>query len=499
MNDLLRLLTEHTDDADAIASPDRVPLMYARLSTQILRMGGELRSISIAPDSRVAMVLPNGPLMASAFASLAPWCTTAPLNPAYKSDEFEFYLQDLEASALMVETGSESGAIEVAHGLGIRVIEIEEGEEAGSFSVGEVKDEVPARAEDAIALVLHTSGTTSRPKMVPLSMGNLAASASNIAATLQLSDADRCLNVMPLFHIHGLMAPVLASLISGASVYCTPGFDALRFFAWLDDARPSWYSAVPTMHQGILSRAPRNREVIERSSLRFVRSSSASLPPQVMEALEATFSAPVVEAYAMTEAAHQMCSNPLPPETRKPGCVGPAAGPEVAIMNENGVALATDDVGEIVIRGKNVTSGYIKNPEANANAFHEGGWFRTGDQGLMDADGYVKITGRLKEIINRGGEKIAPLEVDEVILDHGAVAQVCTFAIPHEKLGEEVGAAVVLQASGEVTEKELREFVALRLADFKVPKRILFVDEIPKGPTGKIQRIGLAKAFGLAT
>ncbi|HIC34941.1 MAG TPA: AMP-dependent synthetase, partial [Gammaproteobacteria bacterium] len=258
MNNLLQLLTKRTRGGEAIAAPNRDPQTYALLSEQILRAGGELRSIAIEPNSRVAMVLPNGPLMASAFVSLAPWCTTAPLNPAYKSDEFEFYLQDLEASVLMVETGSESGAIEVAHRLGIRVIEIEEGEEAGSFSVGEARDEVPAREEDAIALILHTSGTTSRPKMVPLSLGNLAASASNIAATLQLSGADRCLNVMPLFHIHGLMAPVLASLISGASVYCTPGFDALRFFAWLDDARPSWYSAVPTMHQGILSRAPRN-------------------------------------------------------------------------------------------------------------------------------------------------------------------------------------------------------------------------------------------------
>ena len=498
MKNLLQLLTKRTHDGEAIAAPNRDSQTYALLSEQILRAGGELRSIAIEPNSRVAMVLPNGPLMASAFVSLAPWCTTAPLNPAYKSDEFEFYLQDLEASALMVETGSESGAIEVAHRLGIRVIEIEEGEEAGSFSVGEARDEVPAREEDAIALILHTSGTTSRPKMVPLSMGNLAASASNIAATLQLSGADRCLNVMPLFHIHGLMAPVLASLISGASVYCTPGFDALRFFAWLDDARPSWYSAVPTMHQAILSRAPRNREVIERSSLRFVRSSSASLPPQVMAALEVAFSAPVVEAYAMTEAAHQMCSNPLPPSTRKPGCVGPAAGPEVAIMNEDGVALAKDDVGEIVIRGKNVTSGYINNPEANAGAFHEGGWFRTGDQGLLDVDGYVRVTGRLKEIINRGGEKIAPLEVDEVILDHDAVTQVCTFAIPHEKLGEEVAAAVVLKEGSEVTENELRTFIAQRLADFKVPRRVLFVGEIPKGPTGKIQRIGLAKALGLA-
>ena len=353
------------------------------------------------------------------------------------------------------------------------------------------------RDADAIALILHTSGTTSRPKMVPLSQANLAASAANIVATLGLAPSDRCLNVMPLFHIHGLVAPVLATLAAGASVSCSPGFDALRFFSWLSEVKPSWYSAVPTMHQAILARARRNEEAVQANELRFIRSSSASLPPQVMQQLEATFGVPVIEAYAMTEAAHQMCSNPLPPAARKPGCVGPAAGPEVAIKDAAGNTLGAGAEGEIVIRGANVTEGYINNPEANAGAFHDGGWFRTGDQGVMDEDGYVKVTGRLKEIINRGGEKIAPLEIDEVLLDHEAVQQVCAFAAPHPKLGEDVAAAVVLAEGGEASERELRDFAAERLADFKVPRRILFVDEIPKGPTGKIQRIGLAKALGL--
>ena len=332
--------------------------------------------------------------------------------------------------------------------------------------------------------------------MVPLTLANLRASARNIARTLSLSPADTCLNVMPLFHIHGLMAPVLASLSSGASVVCTPGFDALRFFAWLEAAAPTWYSAVPTMHQAILARAPRNRERIAKAALRFIRSSSASLPPPVMTALEETFGAPVIEAYAMTEAAHQMCSNPLPPAARKAGFVGPAAGPEVAIMDPEGVALDTGEEGEIVIRGENVMAGYLANPDANAQAFY-GDWFRTGDQGYVDADGYVKVTGRLKEIINRGGEKIAPLEVDEVLLDHPAVAEVCTFAMPHRRLGEDV-AAVVVQTDGHAVDADvLKQFAALRLADFKVPRTIVFVDAIPKGATGKIQRIGLASALGL--
>ena len=251
------------------------------------------------------------------------------------------------------------------------------------------------------------------------------------------------------------------------------------------------------MHQAILSRAARNADVIARARLRFIRSSSASLPPQVLAELEETFGAPVVEAYAMTEASHQMTCNQLPPGVRKPGTVGPAAGPEVSVMDSEGNLLEPGDVGEIVIRGPNVTPGYENNPEANATAFTHG-WFRTGDQGVMDQDGYMTLTGRLKEIINRGGEKISPKEVDEILMDHPAVQQVCTFAVPHDKLGEEVGAAVVLREGTEATTAELREFAAERLADFKVPKTILLMDEIPKGPTGKLRRIGLAEQLGIA-
>ena len=251
------------------------------------------------------------------------------------------------------------------------------------------------------------------------------------------------------------------------------------------------------MHQAILSRADRNREVITRSPLRFIRSSSASLAPQVMAKLEETFSAPVIEAYAMTEAAHQMTSNPLPPRPRKPGSVGVAAGPEVTILDMQGNILPPGQSGEVAIRGENVLAGYENNPQANAAAYTKG-WFRTGDQGVMDEDGYLRITGRLKEIINRGGEKISPREVDEVLLAHPAVAQALTFALPHEKLGEEVAAAIVVREGQKVAEQELRDFAAERLTDFKVPRRIVFLEQIPTGPTGKLQRIGLAQRLGLA-
>jgi acyl-CoA synthetase (AMP-forming)/AMP-acid ligase II len=353
---------------------------------------------------------------------------------------------------------------------------------------------------DDVSMVLHTSGTTSRPKIVPLSQRNLAASATHIRNTLQFSATDCGLNIMPLFHIHGLIAGVLAPLAAGSQVFCTPGFNALKFFAWMDEAHPTWYTAVPTMHQTIVARASKNADVIARNPLRFLRSSSSSMPPQVIKELEDIFHAPLIESYGMTEAAHQMASNPLPPAVRKPGTVGVAAGPEVAIMAEDGTLLqrgtGLENTGEIVIRGPNVTAGYENNPKANAEGFRDG-WFRTGDQGVMDEDGYISITGRLKEIINRGGEKVSPREVDEILMDHPAVAQVVCFGMPHPKLGEEVAAAVVLREGQQASERDLQTFVATRAADYKVPKKILFLEEIPKGATGKLQRIGLAAKLGL--
>nr|MBW4037080.1 AMP-binding protein [Pseudomonadota bacterium] len=305
-------------------------------------------------------------------------------------------------------------------------------------------------------------------------------------------------NVMPLFHIHGLVAATLASLAAGARVCCTPGFNAFRFATWLHEVQPSWYTAVPTMHQAILMRVRGEPAAMRAARLRFIRSSSASLPPQVMTELEDVFAAPVIEAYGMTEAAHQMAANPLPPRARKPGSVGLPAGPEIAIMNEAGALLDQGGTGEVVIRGPNVTLGYAGNPEATARAFTNG-WFRTGDEGRLDADGYLHLTGRLKEMINRGGEKISPLEVDVALLDHPGVAEACTFAVPHAKLGEEVAAIVVPRPGTTLTVQDVRDFAAARLAPFKVPRQILIMDAIPKGATGKVQRIGLAQRLGLVT
>ncbi|MGC8524979.1 MAG: acyl--CoA ligase [Acidibrevibacterium sp.] len=501
---ILDLLARGTIGAPAIAAPGRDALSYGGLRALARATIADLNRMGIGRNDRVAIVLPNGPEMAAAFVAIAAGATTAPLNPAYKPDEFDFYLSDLNAKALVIGEGMESPARAVAKARGIPVIELrsELAGPAGGFTLvpeaplaGVPAASGPAAGGD-IALVLHTSGTTSRPKIVPLSGINITASAYHIGATLQLAPDDVCLNIMPLFHIHGLIAATLSSLAAGASVSCTPGFNAFRFFAWFSEVRPSWYTAVPTMHQAILGLAERNRAAIAAGRLRLIRSSSSPLPPQVMAALEESFGVPVIESYGMTEAAHQMASNPLPPAKRYPGSVGVAAGPEVGIMDDEGNLLPAGALGEIVIRGRNVTAGYENNPKANAEAFIKG-WFRTGDQGVMDDAGYLRLTGRLKELINRGGEKVSPIEVDTVIMDHPAVAQCLTFALPHPKLGEEVAAAIVLREGAAASETELRDFAAQRLASFKVPRKIVFLAEIPKGATGKLQRIGLAEKLGL--
>lgn len=495
--ELLRTRAEQNSGAVAIGGVHRPPLTYGGLLNQVESTVGALRGFGVNRNDRVAIVLPNGPAMAVAFAGVGSGATCAPLNPAYRFEEFDFYLSDLNAKALIMDRGLDSPAREVAHKRNIPIIELAAAADAeeGRFTLSgesrtlDIRDGF-AQPED-IALVLHTSGTTSRPKIVPLAQANICASGRNVSSTLRLTAEDRCLNVMPLFHIHGLIAAVIASLTAGGNVVCTPGFDADNFFAWLDKFQPTWYTAVPTIHQAVLARASQHRDVISRRPMRFIRSSSASLPRAVMEELENVFQTQVIEAYGMTEAAHQMTSNPLAPSPRKANSVGIAAGPDVAIMDQSGNILPNGATGEVVIRGTNVTSGYENNPSANQSAFIAG-WFRTGDQGRFDEDGYLFLTGRLKEIINRGGEKIAPREVDDVLMQHADVAQAVAFAVPHPTLGEEVAAAVVLKPGASATDTEIREFAAAQLADFKVPKEILILDAIPKGATGKLQRIGLA-------
>ncbi|MCR9221703.1 MAG: acyl--CoA ligase [Alphaproteobacteria bacterium] len=492
------LLDHGADDAPALKGIGRPDMTYGRLRDQCARVRRQLAARGIGPGDRVAIVLPNGPEMAAAFLAVASGASAAPLNPAYKESEFAFYLEDLKPKLVIVQAGDDSPVRAAASGLDLPMAEIavDEAAPAGAFDLWEEEADATLPEPGDEALVLHTSGTTSRPKIVPLTQANLHASGGNIATTLKLTPADHCLNIMPLFHIHGLIAVVLSSMKAGASVCCTPGFNALKFLEWAVDQAPTWYSGVPTMHQTILLRAKRNPEAVAKLNFRFVRSSSASLPPAVFHELGETFGCPVIEAYGMTEATHQMTSNPLPPGVQKPGFVGLPAGPDVAILDAEGAKRPQGETGEVCIKGPNVTPGYENNPTANAESFTDG-WFRTGDQGYFDAEGYLKITGRIKEIINRGGEKVSPLEVDDFFMDHPAVQQIVTFAMPHKMLGEEVAAAVVLAEGASVTEQELKAYAADKLAPFKIPKTFIFLDEIPKGATGKMQRIGLAEKLGV--
>ena len=494
---LLTCRAHTTPELFAITAPGRLPLTYGCLLHQVERTVEVLRAFGLHRTDCVALVLPNGPEMAAAFLAAAAGATCAPLNPGYRDGEFDFYLSDLNARALIIWSKKDSPARKVAEQRGIPIIELtpDLAAPAGVFCLTGAMQGTPAQdgfgqPEDT-ALVLHTSGTTSRPKMVPLTQSNICSSGHNIAVTLELTEQDRCLNVMPLFHIHGLIGALVASLTAGAGVVCTPDFDAQGFFGWMDTLEPTWYTAVPTMHQAVLAHASANREIIARHRLRFIRSCSAAMPQRVLVELEEAFGTRVIESYGMTEASHSISSNPLAPLPRKLGSVGMAAGPDLAIMDTAGNLLPVGEVGEVVIRGSTVMRSYGANAAANQSSFSNG-WFRTGDQGRFDSDGYLYLTGRLKEIINRGGEKIAPKEIDEILSQHPAVVQAVAFAVPHPTLGEDVAAAVVLKQNAAVSESEILEFVAARLADFKTPKQLLIVDKIPKGPTGKVQRIGLA-------
>jgi acyl-CoA synthetase (AMP-forming)/AMP-acid ligase II/acyl carrier protein len=508
--ELLNSQCRNRPDALALLAPGRPPATYADLRAQLVSCAAALREAGLGHGARVAVAMPNGPEAATAALTVAACATCAPLNPSYQAAEFRFYLEDARASAVIVPRGEQGPIRAVAAELGLAVLELSVDDHwpAGRFELlraepvarGASNGAEPAGgwpSADDVALILHTSGTTARPKIVPLSQANLVSSARSIAAHLALTPDDRGLNVMPLFHIHGLVGSLLSTLAAGGSLVCTTGFDEGMFFDWVADFAPTWYSAVPTIHQAIAANGAAYRRRAPAHRFRFVRSSSAALPPTTLEALEALLEAPVIEAYGMTEASHQMTSNPLPPRVRKPGSVGLPAGVEIAILDDAGHELAHGETGEISIRGPGVTAGYENNPEANARAFTRG-WLRTGDQGSLDADGYLRVSGRLKEIVNRGGEKISPREIDEALLEHPDVAQATSFAMPHPSLGEDLVAAVVPKAGRNPGEAALRQFLFTKLAGFKVPSQIVFIDAIPKGPTGKIQRTSLHEKLGHA-
>jgi acyl-CoA synthetase (AMP-forming)/AMP-acid ligase II len=501
LNELFEHFAWHSPDAAAILAPGRPALSYRALHHQISYVGGALRAMGLGRRDRVALVLPNGPELAVAALGVAANATCLPMNPAYRAEELERYFADLRPSALI--TQADAPARRVGLSCGVRVVELSTmGDmQAGLFTLTGGHESAPLRETadpSDVALLMTTSGTTSRPKIVPSTHLNICTAACSWDATLALTETDRCLNVMPLFHGHGLIGTVLASLAAGASVVCTPGCDINNFFGWLTEFRPTWYSAVPTMHQAILAEARRRRVRPDDQRLRFVRSGSAPMPPPVFAELEQTFATSVIEFCGITEtAASPVACNPLPPRLRKVGSIGLPVEMDVAIVDDDGALLPSGQIGQVVVRGASVMSGYDADPIATKDAF-AGDWFKTGDLGFFDDDGYLFLAGRIKEIINRGGQKIAPPQVDEVLLQHPAVAEAVTFAVPHPTLGEDVVAAVVLRPQTKATTQDIRQFAMERLAAFKVPRQLEIVAEIPKGPTGKVHRVGMAAKLGLA-
>ncbi|KAF4120026.1 oxalate---CoA ligase [Geosmithia morbida] len=479
------------------SKPKALTVTYSSLASQVTRFQKQLAGLGVTRAVPVSMALVNSWEFIVAFLA-ASWqrAIAAPLNPAYKQDEFEFYIEDVDSAIVLVPRGAwaaDAPSVKAARKFNAAVAECYWDEAKGEVALdvkhlGKLagkKENVLQAQPDDVALILHTSGTTSRPKVVPLTHRNLTRTMDNIKKTYQLTAADRTMLVMPLFHVHGLLCGLLAPLYTGGSMVVPAKFSASDFWQDFGAHKANWYTAVPTIHQILLKNPPPE----PKPSIRFIRSCSSPLPPTVFHELEKTYNAPVLEAYAMTEASHQMTSNPLPPGQRKPGSVGIGQGVEVRILNEAGTELARGTEGEICVRGENVTSGYLNNDAANASSFTPEGFFRTGDQGRLDEDGYVIITGRIKELINKGGEKISPIELDNVLSRHPGVAEAVSFAIPDDMYGQDIGVAVVPKAGGDrVTADELKGWVAEKLVKFKVPKKVYFTDVMPKTATGKVQR-----------
>lgn len=481
-----------------IVPEDDLVLTYAQAAARIETLAGRLAGIGVRRGDRVALTLPNGPdfvLLLLAVTALG--AAAAPLNPGYTQAEFGFFLADIAPRVFLIPAGRPAAAAAAAAAARTPLIAVQA---AGSGAPPQLRPPGPAATRRPseqrsfepggpgdVAVVLHTSGTTSRPKQVPLRQCNLMASARAIAAHYRLGPADVSFCVMPLFHVHGLVASALAALSAGGAVIAPRRFAPRRFWPQAREHGASWLSAGPTLHRMILDRAD---DAGPPRTLRFARSCSSALSPALAERAERGYRAPVLEAYGMTEASHQMTSNPLPPARRVPGSVGVPAGAEIAVIGPGGGFLPDGSAGEVVIRGPGVMSGYANNPAATAEAF-TAGWFRTGDLGLL-RDGYLYLHGRLKEMIIRGGENIAPAEIEEALLSHPAVRDAVCFGVADDRYGELVAAAVTLQRDAEAS--ELIGHCRERLAAFKVPARIDVLPEIPRTPTGKPQRRRAAEA-----
>lgn len=512
VSDLSELLTSHVQqqpEHPAIGTADlRTVIKYRELNSLVRSAMAQLFRLGLSPGDTIALVSDNTIEFVVGFlAIVSSGARVAPLNPALRVSELTSRLSELAATALLapkyinLSDFSDRAIDSVARwsmsvaGSGntsaVRIVNVN-GRMSQPGVIAQTRDTIGG---DEIALLMFTAGTTSAPKVVPLTHNNLIASIRGIASVYGLTPQDATLVVMPLFHGHGLIAGLLATLASGGSAYLpsTGVFSAHSF--WPDIARlgVTWYTAVPTIHRILLNRADEDYPSSARVPLRFIRSCSAPLDEELAKATSTRFRAPVISAYGMTEASHQVSSNPLPIYgSNNVSSVGLPTGVEVRIVAEDGSEAAPPgSVGEIWIRGATVTTGYLNNSEANHESFVDG-WFRTGDLGRKDEDGYLFVTGRIKEMINRGGEKISPGDIDAVLSSNRKVFEAASFGEPDEKYGEIVQAAVVLRPGAEATEAELRDYCRAKLAAFEVPERIYIMTDFPRTAKGSIDRRALA-------
>ncbi len=489
-----------TPQAPAILFPDRTVLSYQALQRQIDGIAAELKRAGIGPGTRVAIVMPDGPELAVAIVAAACHATAIPLNPGLTAAEFDdlFAAQGLEA--VILPDWSENAARDVACGRGM--CQLEATRAPSGLSVALRTPPLPAAEEprdatpDDVAFILRTSGTTARPKLVAITHRNLLAMANRLRTWFALSPADRVLCVTPLYYAQGLKNSLFLPLILGGSLACPSRAAEADFFSWLAELEPTWFVAGPTFHRAVLERARTLGHGGFRHTLRFINSGAAPLPDKIRDGLQEYFGVPVLNSFGLSEAG-PVAANSFAPEGRKLGTVGKPWPGELAIWAFDHGVVEPDVLGEIVLRGPGVTPGYIDDPEANRVAFFDG-WFHTGDLGRLDSEGFLTVVGRIKEIINRGGEKIAPVEIDQALLRHPAIAEAAAFPVPHPRLGEDVAAAVVLRPGQAATPLELRRHLKTSLVPFKIPRRIHIVPALPKGDTGKVRRQDLSRTFATA-
>ena len=483
---LLRSRAAILPDGIAMEQPGLPPRSHAALLT---RVEGLARHLACARPGvarpRIGIVLPNGAALSETLLAATVVGAALPFNPAYTRPEFESYFAETGIDLLVTEGDFASPAQQTARDLGISILKLDR------LPAAPPAIDLPLPDPDDTAMVLLTSGSTGRAKRVPLTHRNVCTSARDVSLSLRLTPADRCLSMWELYHVGGLVDLLLAPLHSGGTVIATPGFEAARFFDLLNRCRPTWYQAVPTALGELALMAQRDGIALHGSSLRFLRSVAAALSPALMAEIEALFGVPVLTTFGMTEASPLICSTGFAAEDRVPGSVGRSCGTEIGIFDDRWQRQGPDIEGEVAIRGPNVFHGYEADPAANAAAFRDG-WFRTGDLGRLDGSGRLFLTGRIKELVNRGGEKVNLREVDDALLAQPAVFEAAAFPIPHRTLGEDVAAAVVLRPGAAASEVEIRAALSTRLATFKIPRRILFVSALPRNAVGKIDRRQLA-------